>query len=134
MDLSHKSVNVISLFAEDLAGTSSFYQEVLGMPVIFEDEHMVLFKFENVMISVRDATEAAELIAPASLASPETGSRSTLAVFVDDVDAMCAELAELGVVLLNGPEDRPWGMRTACFADPAGHIWQLSQDLDPAPG
>jgi hypothetical protein len=35
-----------------------------------------------------------------------------------------------GVVLLNRPVDRPWGMRTASFTDPAGHIWEVAQDLD----
>jgi uncharacterized glyoxalase superfamily protein PhnB len=45
---------------------------------------------------------------------------------VDDVDAMCAELAARGVELLNGPMDRPWGIRTASFKDPAGHIWEIA--------
>ena len=39
---------------------------------------------------------------------------------------MCAELARRGVELINGPMDRPWGVRTACFADPAGHIWEIA--------
>jgi uncharacterized glyoxalase superfamily protein PhnB len=46
---------------------------------------------------------------------------------VDDVDAKCAELAARGVTLLNGPMDRPWGIRTASFADPAGHIWEIAK-------
>jgi lactoylglutathione lyase len=25
--------------------------------------------------------------------------------------------------------DRPWGMRTAAFSDPAGHFWELAQEL-----
>jgi uncharacterized glyoxalase superfamily protein PhnB len=45
---------------------------------------------------------------------------------VDDVDAMCAELASRGVTLLNGPLDRPWGIRTASFMDPGGHIWEIA--------
>ena len=32
----------------------------------------------------------------------------------------------LGVELLNGPMDRPWGIRTASFKDPAGHIWEIA--------
>ena len=45
---------------------------------------------------------------------------------VEDVDAMCAELATRGVTLLNGPIDRPWGIRTASFMDPGGHIWEIA--------
>ncbi len=36
--------------------------------------------------------------------------------------------------LLNGPVDRPWGMRTASFTDPGGHIWELAQSLDNSEG
>jgi uncharacterized glyoxalase superfamily protein PhnB len=46
---------------------------------------------------------------------------------VEDVDAAARGLAERGVTLLNGPVDRPWGVRTAAFADPAGHVWELAQ-------
>ena len=31
-----------------------------------------------------------------------------------------------GVELLNGPTNRPWGVRTASFADPDGHIWEVA--------
>jgi len=130
MALSLKSVNVINLFAEDLVGTKTFYQEVFALPLLFEDETSALFKFENIMVMVRDVSAAPELIAPTAVGSPEGGSRFVLAVFVDDVDAACTELAHRGVALLNGPVDRPWGMRTASFSDPAGHIWEIAQDLD----
>jgi hypothetical protein len=85
--LSLKSVNVINLFAEDLIGTKSFYQEVFGLPLIFEDETSALFKFENLMVMVRDVSAATKLIAPAAVGNPEGGSRFVLALFVDDEDA-----------------------------------------------
>ena len=50
---------------------------------------------------------------------------------MDDTDAVCAELATRGVELLNGPVDRAWGMRTASFTDPDGHIWEVAQQLPP---
>ena len=52
-----------------------------------------------------------------------------MSVEVDDVDAVCAELAQRGVRLLNGPMNRPWGLRTASFTDPGGHIWEVAADL-----
>jgi uncharacterized glyoxalase superfamily protein PhnB len=128
--ISLKSVNVINLFAEDFVGTKSFYQEVFGQPLIFEDEDSALFQFENVMVMVRDVSAASEFIPSAAAGSPEGGPRFVLAVFVDDVDAACTELAQSGVTLLNEPVDRPWGMRTASFSDPAGHVWEIAQDLD----
>jgi catechol 2,3-dioxygenase-like lactoylglutathione lyase family enzyme len=129
MSLSFKKVDVINLFAEDLAGARSFYQEVLGLELAFQDETIAVFKLENTMVSVRAVSEATGLIAPTAVASPHAGSRFMLAVFVDNVDAMCAELTARGVAV-NGPADRPWGMRTATFTDPAGHLWSVGQDLD----
>ena len=73
---------------------------------------------------------AHELIEPARVAGAAAGSRMQLTVQVDDVDATCAALAERGVRLLNGPMDRPWGIRTAAFADPAGHVWEIAAPLE----
>jgi uncharacterized glyoxalase superfamily protein PhnB len=25
--------------------------------------------------------------------------------------------------------DRPWGVRTAAFADPEGHVWEVAADI-----
>jgi uncharacterized glyoxalase superfamily protein PhnB len=38
------------------------------------------------------------------------------------------------VELLNGPLNRPWGVRTASFTDPGGHIWEVAQELSRADG
>ena len=72
---------------------------------------------------------AHELIEPAAVAGSEAGSRFQLTIWVDDADAVAAELATRGVSLLNGPIDREWGLRTASFADPDGHIWEVASKL-----
>ena len=66
------------------------------------------------------------------MAGRDAGSRYQLTIGVDDVDAVCAELAQRGVTLLNGPMDRPWGIRTASFTDPGGHIWEIAHNLPQA--
>jgi lactoylglutathione lyase len=33
------------------------------------------------------------------------------------------------VPLLHEPADKPWGIRTASFTDPAGHLWEITADL-----
>lgn len=122
-----KGIGAITLFVEDLDEAKRFYQEVFGLPVHFEDDDSAVFKFGDTLINLLRATAAVELIAPASVASPEAGSRLQFTIEVDDVDAMCAELARRGVELLNGPMDRPWGIRTASFRDPGGHIWEIAK-------
>jgi catechol 2,3-dioxygenase-like lactoylglutathione lyase family enzyme len=124
-----KGIFAITLFVEELGATKRFYQDVFGLPIAYEDDSSAVFNFGSTMINLLKSTEAVELIAPAVVASPETGSRLQLTVRVENVDALCAELVEHGVVLVNGPMDRPWGIRTACFADPGGHIWEIAHDL-----
>jgi uncharacterized glyoxalase superfamily protein PhnB len=45
------------------------------------------------------------------------------------VEAVGAELEEHGVILISGPADRDWGMRTLTFADRGGYTWGIAQDL-----
>jgi len=116
----------ITLFVEDLDDTKRFYQEVFAQPLMFEDENSAAFKFGNLIVNLLVDTEAPELIGPAIVADAAAGARFQLTITVDDVDAVCAELALRGLALVNGPLDRPWGIRTACFRDPAGHVWEVA--------
>jgi catechol 2,3-dioxygenase-like lactoylglutathione lyase family enzyme len=120
-------INVITVFVEDLAATKDFYQQVFGLPVMFEDADSAVFNFGNMHVNLLTVSAAPELIEPAAVASREAGSRFQFTVEVDDVDEMCAELAKRGVEMLNGPMDRPWGIRTASFMDPGGHIWEIAK-------
>jgi lactoylglutathione lyase len=43
-----------------------------------------------------------------------------------DVDATCTDLAGRGAILLSGPMDRPWGIRTASVIDANGYIWEIA--------
>ena len=121
------SISAITLFVEDLEAAKQFYMKAFGLPVMFEDTSSAVFRFENTLINLLKATKAGELIEPANVASPEAGSRFVFTITVDDVDAMCAELIARGVELLNGPMDRPWGIRTASFIAPGGHIWEIAK-------
>ncbi|MEU5999391.1 MULTISPECIES: VOC family protein [unclassified Streptomyces] len=120
-------ISAITLFVEDLEATKQFYREVFGLPVMFEDGNSAVFGFGGTLINLLKTTAAQELIDPARVAAPDAGSRLQLTLPVDDVDAMCEELGARGVKLLNGPMDRPWGIRTASFRDPGGHIWEIAK-------
>ena len=129
MSTSLKSVGAITLFVEDRQRSKSFYQDVFELSPIFEDESSAAFRFDNMIVNLLEAPAARDLIAPAAVAGRESGSRFQLTIWVDDADAACAQLSTRGVALLNGPVDRVWGMRTATFTDPDGHIWELAQEL-----
>ena len=117
----------ITIFVEDLKIAKEFYLRVFGLPINYEDDNSAVFKFGTLLINLLKTTEARELIEPAKVANQEAGTRFVFTIHVEDVDAMCAELTARGVKLLNGPMNRPWGIRTASFMDPGGHIWEIAK-------
>ncbi|RIX51522.1 VOC family protein [Paenibacillus nanensis] len=127
--LGSMNVDVVTLFVEELKETRVFYQEVFGLTAVYEDEVSAVYDFGNMSINLLQISEAHGLIQPGQVAPRESGSRFQFTIRVDDADAVCKELVRRGVVLLNGPMDRPWGVRTAAFADPAGHVWEIAQQL-----
>lgn len=129
MPISLKSVGAITLFVADAQRSKAFYEKVFDAPVVHEDEVAVAFRLDNTIVNLLELPSARELIYPAVVAGAEAGSRLQLTIWVENADAVSAELATRGVELLNGPEDREWGVRTACFADPDGHIWEIGQPL-----
>jgi predicted enzyme related to lactoylglutathione lyase len=122
-----RGIFATTLFVEDLPATKQFYQDVFELPIEYEDSVSAVFNFGNSLINLLDISEAPGLIGPANVADRFAGARMQLTIQVDDVDAKCAQLASRGVKLINGPMDRPWGIRTACFSDPAGTIWEIAK-------
>ena len=119
-------VFAVTLFTDDLGESKRFYRSAFAMPIVHEDPTSVAFAFPNLVVNLVTVKEAPELIAPAPVGGPDTPARMMLTLQVDDVDAACERLRALGVDLLNGPLNRPWGPRTATLADPSGHCWELS--------
>jgi catechol 2,3-dioxygenase-like lactoylglutathione lyase family enzyme len=119
-------IAAVTLFVEDLDAAKRFYRDVLDLSIHFEDDASAVFRFGETLINLLQIDAAHELIAPARVAERESGSRIQFTLQVEDVDAACEELERRGAKLLNGPMDRPWGIRTASFQDPAGHIWEVA--------
>ena len=121
------AIAAITLFVEDLEATKRFYREVFELPVGVEDDTSAVFRFGETLVNLLKTSEAPGLVEPATVAPRDAGVRFQFTLGVDDVDATCRDLKERGVELLNGPMDRPWGIRTASFRDPGGHIWEIAR-------
>lgn len=124
-----RAIEVVTIFAEDVAATQAFYRDVFGLPLVFEDAVSAVFRFDNLLLNILHVSQAPELVDPAPVGAPGGGIRYMPTISVADVDEICGELARHGVTLLNGPIDRPWGRRTAAFSDPAGTVWEIAQNL-----
>ncbi len=129
MSESLSSVGAITMFITDTQRSKVFYEQIFGARPIYEDEDAVAFGFENVVVNLLRVQAAHELIAPAPVGGADAARRFQLTIWVQDTDAVCAQLTEHGVELLNGPMDREWGSRTAAFADPDGHIWEVAAKI-----
>jgi catechol 2,3-dioxygenase-like lactoylglutathione lyase family enzyme len=123
------ALGAITLFVADRVRAKEFYERAFGAAPVYEDDNSVVFQLENTVVNLLVDTEAHGLIAPAHVADQAAGSRFQLTIWVDDTNDVCEELTRRGVALLNGPLDRPWGLRTAAFADPDGHIWEVAAQI-----
>jgi lactoylglutathione lyase len=121
-----KGIGAITLFVEDLAVAKRFYAEVFELPLVHEDADSAVFGFGATLVNLLATAAAGELVAPAAPGLRTDGPRVQLTLEVDDVDEVSALLVARGAVLLNGPLDRPWGIRTAAFRDPDGHVWEIA--------
>ncbi len=121
-----KGIPAITLVVDDLAMATEFYERCFGLPVYFSDPNSVVFKVGDVLLNFLDRGSADELVAPAAVGSASDGVSVQFTIAVDDVDAVALLLQDRGVYLLRGPEDRPWGIRTATFQDPFGHTFECA--------
>lgn len=124
------AITAVTLFVDDLAAARDWYARAFGLPEHWSDEVSVVFSFDGLLVNLLQAGEAPGLVGPAPVGGRDAGARAQYTVTVPDVDAAAAKLEAAGVPLLNGPQDRPWGIRTVAFADPDGHVWELAASID----
>jgi catechol 2,3-dioxygenase-like lactoylglutathione lyase family enzyme len=126
-----KQVGRITLFAEDLDLAKSFYQDVFGLPVE-PDGHGLGFRLAGVSVGLLGMAAARELIGPTAVGDPDAAVRFTFCTFVDQVEAVRADLAVRGVRLFRETTDFAFGHRLVSLRDPSGHIWEIVGEVPAA--
>jgi lactoylglutathione lyase len=129
VDAAINDVGAIILFVADLQRSRTFYHEVLGLDVAFEDDVSIGFKIEGLVFHVLQVDRARVQLQGEPTATPGAGATAFLTHFTYGVDALHANLVERGVSFFQTPTDQPWGMRTAYFKDPDGHVWEIAQPI-----
>jgi lactoylglutathione lyase len=127
-----REIGAMTLMVPDVDRATEFYQQVFGLQANRLDADNAMLKFKDLYVFLHKAA-AAQIPVPEVQDEAEKGA-GQFAIIVDDVDAVCSQLTARGVELITGPADRPWGMRTITFADPAGHVWEIAQSISEATG
>ncbi len=127
-----KQINAVNLIVGDLERSKAFYRDVFGLPVQFEDEETAMFRLGDTYFFLQRGTAHQDEPSTDALGMAQKGV-GQFVVFVDDVDAVRAELDQAQVATISGPADRDWGMRTLTLADPAGYTWEITQKLSGTP-
>lgn len=121
------------LLVDDFPACYRFYRDVMGFEPGWGSENDTYADFEvgPVKISLFDKAEmSAALGTSAKPAVTEVQDAVCLIFSVDSVDGFCDHLQNHDVALATEPEDHPdWGIRTAHFRDPDGHLIEINQPL-----
>lgn len=123
-----KEIGAINFIVGDLGRATAFYRDVFGLPVQFEEEDSAMFRFGETYFFLQRSEAHDDGPSPDALELAQKGV-GQFVIFVDDVDAVRAELDRAQVATIDGPADRDWGMRTLTVADPAGYTWEITQQL-----
>jgi catechol 2,3-dioxygenase-like lactoylglutathione lyase family enzyme len=123
-------VEATVIFVQDLEKCVAFYRDLIGFRVTFNDDVSYGFALEGQDFLLLQTSAAAEMVGEAALLpGGVSGSRVLLCAGVENVDTVYEALTAKGVAFLKPPEDKPWGRRTAYFADPEGNLWELFHHL-----
>ena len=120
------SVDYIILYARDLETSVAFYRDVVGLAVKLEGDGYVEFVTRETKFGLYDRARLGGLI---GREATEGGPAGQLVFLVRDADAQAERLQGMGVEILAGPVDRPWGHRTLHFPDPDGNVVEFAQEI-----
>jgi lactoylglutathione lyase len=130
MGAAFNEVGAVILFVEDLHRSRAFYHGVLGLDVQFEDADSVGFSIGGMAFIVLQVDRARVQLQGEPTATPRAAATAFLTTFTEGVDALHADLVRRGIGFFQEPADQPWGMRTAYFKDPDGHVWEIAQPVE----
>jgi len=115
----------VILYVEDLEASVAFYRDVVGLPYKFTDAGYAEFGTDGTRFALYERRRAEWLTGR----TVTPGPAAEIVLIVEDVDAYADRLASLGVSVLSGPADRPWGHRTLHIADPDGFIVEFAEEI-----
>ncbi|MQA16905.1 MAG: VOC family protein [Pseudonocardiaceae bacterium] len=118
-------LDYLILYVSDLDASVAFYRDVVGLAHRFTDAGYAEFASGETRFALYERRRAAWLTAD----TVAPGAAGEVVFVVADADAEARRLDDLGVPVLAGPADRPWGHRVVHVADPDGFVIEFAQPI-----
>jgi uncharacterized protein len=132
-------IGVLTLAVDDLERSLAFYRDWLGLesPGIIGTEYegdettpsgaAAMFELEGGLILALYSRADLAKDAHIPVGAPSSGEFSIghLVAGKGEVDELVARAEAAGATRTADPHDRPWGIYSAYFRDPDGHLWEL---------
>lgn len=125
-------LNDFRLLVNDFVASLHFWHEIVGLPIIFQDEHNIYAELEagNVRLELLRADYFAASMGKTQAASTEAGPRGVVVFKADNADEAYADLVKRGASPLAPPQNHPAGFaRTALLAAPDGYVLEVFSSL-----
>jgi lactoylglutathione lyase len=120
------AVGYVVLYVRHLETSVAFYREVVGLTFTLRESGYAEFATRGTRFALFERARLPGLI---GREAAEGGPGGEVVFLVDDVDVEAKRLHGLGVEILAGPIDHPWGHRTLHLLDPDGFVVELAQEV-----
>ena len=139
-------IHVVTLAVADLERSLAFYRGLglespgtIGTEFIADDAHpggaAAMFELDGgLILSLYGRADLAKDAGiRQSAPSPGEFSLGHLVASREAVDGLLVQAVAAGAEALGKPHDRPWGIYSAYFRDPDGHLWEIiwNPGMDP---
>ncbi|MGR2752497.1 VOC family protein [Agromyces arachidis] len=112
----------------DMDAAMRFYHDALGATLVYR------YPVEGDPLFVTLQAGSSQLGLGLAENSPAgEGAGMLLWFYVDDVDETTAALARAGYLVIEEPDDTPWGERVSMVSDPFGTRVRLARPIAPQP-
>lgn len=125
--MSLQSISVVTLGIADLERTRRFYGEGFGWKPVFENDEILFYQMNGLVLGLWLADRLAEDMQRAA-ASPGSISLAHNVDSPEAVEALIARLADHGGTVLRPGDAPPHGGYRGYVADPDGHSWEIAHN------
>lgn len=119
-------VSVITLGVTDLARSAPFYRKGLGWTSIFENEQIIFYQLEGVVLGTFLKNALEEDMQRSDLHSHGAFALAQNVRTREEVQPLVDRLVAAGGSLLRAPDAPPHGGFRGYVADPDGHAWEIA--------